>query len=93
MFSATFIQIFSKNIKIEEKVKAEDNRVMTGLSGNVLNQRIFTLKNLYISKSYYSGWYTQGQPCGNSSVLEVVSSPLVCPEARTASHRSTVLWT
>ena len=45
MFSATFIQIFGKNVKTERKkngrkkiIKADDNRLpMNGLSGKVLN--------------------------------------------------------
>ena len=38
MFATTFIEIFKKNIKTEEKVKADDNlSPSTGLSGKALN--------------------------------------------------------
>ena len=41
MFSATFIQIYSKNVQIEENHKADENRSpTTGLSGKVLKVEI-----------------------------------------------------
>ena len=44
MFSATFIQIFSENVQIEEKVKADDNRSLTtGLGGKVLRDIAYRL--------------------------------------------------
>ena len=42
MFSATFIKIFSKNVKIEETEKADDNRSpTTGFEREVLIHIIY----------------------------------------------------
>ena len=61
IFSTTFVQIFSKNVKIEENLKADDNRwPTTRFSGKVLK---------YQPAIFAGDKYVQTNPCNLYSVF------------------------